>query len=345
LILIKVFMIERFIKNELKLKQWRRFKKNRLAVLSAIIVLIVTVLSLSAEIWANSKPVMMSYKGSIYFPAIKHYHPSVFDKATEDIVTDYRLLNIKENGWAIWPLIKWDPYESNKSVAEYPSSPTTDNWLGTDEGGRDVMSRLLYGYRYSLAYAMLVWVITTIIAIILGGVMGYAGGTVDIIGQRVVEVISSVPFLFVLIMLVSVFKPGLFMLVVLTAFFGWIFMSSYVRGEFLRNRKKEFVEAARAMGAGHTRIIFAHILPNSIGPVITFAPFIIATYITSLAGLDYLGLGLPPPTPSWGELLSQAQQYFSIAWWLAVFPSLALFFTLVLLSLIGDGVRDALDPR
>jgi microcin C transport system permease protein len=338
-------MIERYIKNEMQIKQWRRFKKNRLAVLATIVVLLVTFVSLTAEIWANSKPVVMSYKGSLYFPALKQYHPTVFNESAESMIADYRRLNIEENGWAIWPPVQWDPYESNKVVEEYPSPPTSTNWLGTDEGGRDVMSRLLYGYRYSLAYAVLVWLITTFIAIALGGIMGYAGGMTDIIGQRVVEVISSVPFLFVLIMLVSVFKPGLFMLVVLTAFFGWIFMSSYVRGEFLRNRKKEFVEAARAMGASHSRIIFTHILPNSIGPVITFAPFIIATYITSLAGLDYLGLGLPPPTPSWGELLAQAQKYFSIAWWLAVFPSLALFFTLVLLSLIGDGVRDALDPR
>lgn len=337
-------MIERYIQNELTLKKWRRFKKNRLAVAASIVVAIITFISLTAEIWANSKPVVLSYKGSLYFPAIKHYHPTAFDANSEDLVMDYRKLDVAD-GWAIWPIIKWDPYESNKEVSEYPSPPTQLNWLGTDEGGRDVMSRLLYGYRYSLAYSVLVWLVTTIVAIILGGIMGYAGGMTDIVGQRVVEVISSVPFLFVLIMLVSIFKPGLMMLVILTAFFGWIFMSSYVRAEFLRNRKKEFVEAARAMGATHSRIIFTHILPNSVGPVITFAPFIIATYITSLAGLDYLGLGLPPPTPSWGELLAQAQKYFSISWWLAVFPSLALFFTLILLSLIGDGVRDALDPR
>ncbi len=338
-------MIEWLIKNELKLKQWRRFKKNRLAAISAIIVVAVTFVSLTAEMWANSKPVVMSYKGSVYFPAFNRYHPSIFNADTEEFVTNYRKLDIKNNGWAIWPVVHWDPFEANKTVDDYPSPPTSNNWMGTDEGGRDVLSRLLYGYRYSLSYAFFVWLITTVIAIVLGGIMGYAGGLTDIIGQRVVEVISSVPFLFVLIMLVSIFKPGLFMLVVLTAFFGWIFISSYIRAEFLKNRKKEFVEAAKAMGASHSRIIFSHILPNSLGPVITFAPFIIATYITSLAGLDYLGLGLPPPTPSWGELLSQAQSYFSIAWWLAVYPSAALFFTLVLLSLIGDGVRDALDPR
>ncbi|MCB0349349.1 MAG: peptide ABC transporter permease, partial [Bdellovibrionales bacterium] len=160
-------MVERLIKNELKLKQWRRFKRNRLAAFSAVIILIVTIVSLTAEMWANSKPIVMSYKGSIYFPAFNRYHPSVFNPSSEDFVTNYRKLDIKENGWAIWPIIHWDPYEANKTVDDYPSRPTSDNWLGTDEGGRDVMARLLYGYRYSLSYAFLVWFITTIIAIAL----------------------------------------------------------------------------------------------------------------------------------------------------------------------------------
>ena len=196
-----------------------------------------------------------------------------------------------------------------------------------------------------MAYAVLVWLLTTVVAIILGGMMGYLGGWVDIIGQRFTEVISSMPILLILITLISIFNPGIFLLVVLTAFFGWIFLSYYIRGEFLKNRKKEFVEAARALGASTPRIIFIHVLPNSLGPVITFAPFLIAGYISSLAGLDYLGYGLQPPTPSWGELLNQAQSYFRLAWWLAFWPSVAVMGTLVLLSLIGKGVRDALDPR
>jgi microcin C transport system permease protein len=250
-----------------------------------------------------------------------------------------------EDDWAIWPLVRWDPYESNKTVESYPSKPTSDNWLGTDDRGRDVLSRLLYGFRYSISYAMLVWGFCVFLAVTLGGLMGYAGGWVDLIGQRMVEILNTIPYLFLLIILVSIFQPSLLILVALTSIFGWMSLAAYVRGEFLKNRKMDFVEAARAQGAGHSRILFRHILPNSLVPVITFSPFIIANHIYGLAALDYLGFGLPPPTPSWGELLQQAFKYFTIAWWLAVFPSLALFCTLVLFSLVGEGVRNAFDPK
>ncbi len=334
-------MIERFIENDMKLRQWRRFKQNRLAVCASIALLIISFFSLTAEFWANSKPLVLSYNSQLYFPVLKDYHPTEFG-VTTTMVTNYRDL---QADWALWPLIEWDPYESDKTLEFFPGPPSAKHLMGTDEGGRDVLSRLLYGYRYSMAYAILVWLVTTMIAIVLGGAMGYIGGTVDILGQRVTEVISSIPFLFILIIMVSIYQPGLTLLVIITSFFGWIFMSAYIRGEFLKNRKKEFVEAARAIGASHKQIVFKHILPNSLQPVITFAPFVIATYVTSLAGLDYLGLGLPPPTPSWGELLAQAQKHFTTSWWLAVYPSTALFCTLVLLSLVGDGVREALNPR
>lgn len=338
-------MIEKWIKNEQRLKQWRRFKARKLAVASACILIVLSFFSLSAEFWANSKPVFLTYKGSVYFPVIQDIHPTEFG-VTDILVMDYRNFNFAEKGATVyWPIVKWDPFESNKKVETYPSPPTSSNWLGTDDRGRDVFSRLLYGYRYSMAYAVLVFVLTSILAIVFGGAMGYFGGTVDIIGQRVVEIVNSLPFLFILIIIASIFQPNLLWLVIITSLLGWVFMSYYIRGEFLKNRKREFVEAARALGAGHKRIIFKHILPNSVGPLITYAPFIISTYIISLAGLDYLGFGLQPPTPSWGELLNQAQKYFSIAYWLAVFPSLALFFTLVLLSLLGEGIRDALKER
>lgn len=337
-------MIEKWIKNDLKLKQWRRFKSNKLAVFASIVLLMISIVSGSAEFWANSKPLILSYQGKTYFPVVKTYHPTEFG-VEDSLVMNYRSLEMKEGDWVVYAPIPWDPFESNPRVEIYPSKPSAENLLGTDDRGRDVLTRLIYGYRYSMTYALLVWFLTTVIAICFGGLMGYAGGKVDIFGQRLVEVISSIPFLFVLIMLVSIFQPSLSILVILTSFFGWIFMAAYIRGEFLKNRKKEFVEAARSIGSSHTRIVFKHILPNSLQPVITFAPFLIAAYITSLAGLDYLGFGLPPPTPSWGELLNQAQKYFSVSWWLAVYPSLALFITLVLLSLVGDGVREALDPK
>lgn len=338
-------MIEKYIKNEQQLKQWRRFKARKLAVISSWLLLFFSFFSLTAEFWANSKPIFLQYEGKIYLPFIEDMHPTEF--GVDDIlIMDYRSFDFAGKGAkVVWPIVKWDPFESNKKVDTYPSPPTKENWLGTDDRGRDVFARLLYGYRYSMAYAAMVFVFTSILAVILGGTMGYFGGWVDILGQRMVEIVNSLPFLFILIIIASIFQPNLIWLVIITSALGWVFMSYYIRGEFLKNRKKEFVEAAKALGAGHRRVIFKHILPNSLGPLITYAPFIISTYIISLASLDYLGFGLQPPTPSWGELLNQAQKYFSIAFWLAVFPSLALFLTLVLLSLVGEGIRGALKER
>lgn len=339
-------MIEKFIKNEDTLKKWRRFKSRRLAVISCWVVGIACFFSFTAEFWANSKPLLLRYNDSIYYPVMKNYHPSIFGDE-ESLVVNYRELQLDEDrgDFAIWPVIQWDPYESNKEVESYPSEPSVENWMGTDDRGRDILTRLLYGLRYSISFAVLVWLLTFIVGTKLGGIMGYFGGRIDFWGQRIVEILSTVPQFFLLIIIISIFKPTLLLLVLLSSIFGWISISYYVRGEYLKNRKKEFVEAARALGAGHGRIFFKHLLPNSLSPIITFSPFVIAGNITALASLDYLGFGLTPPTPSWGELLNQAQKHFTIGWWLAVYPSLALFFTLTMLSLIGEGVRDALDPK
>lgn len=339
-------MIERFIKNDDSLKKWRRFKSRRLAVTSTWIILIACFLSFTAEFWANNKPLYMSYEGKSFFPVMVNYHPTVFGEK-KTLITNYREIKIDEErgDWILWPVIKWDPFESNKEVAYYPSEPTADNWMGTDDRGRDILTRLLYGLRYSITFAFMVWIITFLVGTVLGGIMGYFGGRIDFWGQRVVEVLSTVPQFFLLIIIISIFKPTLILLVLLSSVFGWISISYYVRGEYLKNRKKEFVEAAKALGAGHTRVFFKHLLPNSLSPIITFSPFVIAGNITALASLDYLGFGLNPPTPSWGELLNQAQKHFTEGWWLAAYPSLALFLTLTMLSLIGEGVRDAMDPK
>lgn len=338
-------MIERFIKNDINLKRWRRFKKHRLAVYSTIILIISCFFSFTAEFWANSKPIIMKYKGEVYYPVFRDYTPQQIGIESNDVVIDYKKLHLNFGDWAIFPLIVWDPYESNKDVESYPSPPTSKNLMGTDDRGRDVLTRILYGLRYSITYAFLVWFLSFAIGTVLGGTMGYFGGKVDFYGQRVTEVLSTVPYLLLLIILVAVFTPSMYLLVIISSVFGWISISYYVRGEFLKNRRMDYVEAARSVGGGHKRIFFKHILPNSLTPIITFTPFVIAGNITGLASLDYLGFGLTPPTPSWGELLSQAQKYFTIGWWLALFPSTALFMTLTLLSLVGEGVRDAINPR
>ena len=337
-------MIEKMISNELTLKRWRRFKSRKTAVYSGLVLIGMLVLTLISPIISNNRPLVLKYNDRLYYPIFKDYHPSEFN-IHDSLVIDYRKLDLKEAEFSVWPIIKWNPYESNKGVDSYPSPPTKTNFLGTDSSGRDVLSRLLYGFKYSISYAVLVWLITFIIGTLLGGVMGYFGGQLDFLGQRMVEILSTVPQFFLLIILISIFTPNLIWLVVISSIFGWIPISYYVRAEFLKNRKKEFVEAARSLGASNYSIIFKHILPNSLTSVITFAPFTISMNIIALASLDYLGFGLEIPTPSWGELLAQAQKHVSDGWWLAVFPSISLFVTLTALNLVGEGVRDAMDPN
>ncbi|MCT4643228.1 MAG: ABC transporter permease subunit [Bacteriovoracaceae bacterium] len=337
-------MIEKRIKNEQTLKKWRRFKQKKISFYSACFILVSCLFSFTAEIWANSKPLYLNFNGKAYYPIFKDYDAKEFGK-TDILIVDYKELKLKKSDFAIWPIIKWDPYESNKMVDEYPSPPSKENLFGTDDRGRDIFTRLLYGLRYSISYALLVWILTFFLGIIFGGAQGYFGGKLDLYGQRATEILSTVPQLLLLIILIAIFQPSLTLLVIITSIFGWIPISYYVRAEFLKNRRLEFVEAARSIGAGHFRIFFKHILPNSLSPIITFSPFAIAGSIAALASLDYLGFGLSAPTPSWGELLAQAQKNFTIAWWLALFPSAALFSILTLFSLVGEGVREALDPR
>jgi len=338
-------MIEKYlIKNDLTLKRYRRFKKRKLAVYSVWVLLFSIFLTFLAPMLANSRPIYLKYKGESFWPVFKNYHPKDF-KIYDSMTIDWRSLKLSKNDHVVWPLIKWDPFESNKSVDSYPSSPTKVNLFGTDDRGRDVLTRLLYGFKYSISYALLVWFITYCLGIMAGSLMGYYGGRFDFIAQRIVEILSTVPQFFLLIILISIFTPNLWWLVVISSVFSWIPISYYIRAEFLKNRKREFVEAARSLGASQWSILFKHILPNSLTPIITFTPFVIAGSIAGLASLDYLGFGLEVPTPSWGELLAQAQKNYTIAPWLAIYPSICLFSTLTLLNLIGEGVRDAMDPN
>ena len=338
-------MIEKYlITNQLSQRRWRIFKRSKTAVISGLFLLFLILLTFISPIIANSRPILLKFKDHYYFPIFNEYTAETFSVA-DRLDVDYRDLKLSSGDFAIWPIVQWDPYESNPKVESYPSKPSASNLLGTDDRGRDVFTRLLYGFKYSITYAVAVWFISLSIGTILGGTMGFFGGKIDFIGQRVVEVLSTVPQFFLLIILISIFSPTLYMLILITCVFSWIGISYYVRGEFLKNRNKEYVEAARSLGASNIKILFKHILPNSLTPIITLAPFTIAGEIVGLAGLDYLGFGLQVPTPSWGELLGQAHKNYSIAWWLALYPSLALFTVLTLLNLVGQGVRDAMDPN
>ncbi len=332
------------IKNELTLKRYRRFKRDKAAVISVFVLLTMFFFSFTAELWANSRPHIIKYHGEFFFPLVKDYHPTAFGR--KDIyVMDYRALKLEEGDWAAWPIIPWDPFESNKKVESFPSPPTSVNWIGTDEGGRDVMTRLLYGFRYTMIFALGAWIVSYAIGITAGSLMGYLGGKTDLVGQRIVEVVESTPILFVLITMISIFTPSLPLLIVFYSCFAWTAISAYMRAQFLSLRKREYVEAARAIGADHRRIIGKHILPNGLTPIITFSPFVISGNVYTLSFLDYLGLGLTPPTPSWGELMSQAQKWFTIAEWLVWGPLTALLLTLILLINIGIAVRDAFDAK
>lgn len=337
-------MIEKLLKNELSRTRWRRFKSSHAAMISIWALAIICFFSFTAEFWANSKPIVMKYGGEMYYPLFTEYHPTTFGR-TDIYVMDFRALEFTDGDWAAWPLIQWDPFESNKFVDSYPSPPTHVNWLGTDDRGRDVFARLLYGFRYSLAYAVGVWFFSYIVGTMIGASLGFFGGRLDIVGSRVVETIETVPFLILLITVISIFSPGLFLLICITVAFSWTGIFHQMRGQFLQLRKRDFVEAARALGASNTRVIFKHILPNGLTPLVTFSPFVIAGNISSLAILDFLGFGLQAPTPSWGELMAQAQKYFTVAEWLVWAPGLALVITMTALILIGQAVRDAYDAR
>jgi microcin C transport system permease protein len=337
--------VEKFlIRDELTMKRYRRFKRNRSAVISVWIFLAMMFFSFTGELWANSVPHMLKYKGTLYFPLVKDYHPTLFDR--EDIqVMDYRSLEMGPEDWAVWPVIQWDPYESNKFVETYPAPPSRLNLMGTDDRGRDVLTRLLYGFRYTLIYAVGVWFLTYLIGCAAGALMGYVGGKVDLFGMRLIEIFESIPSFFILITIISIFTPNMLLLVIFSVFFNWTYISHYMRGQFLSLRKREYVEASRAIGASNMRVIMKHIMPNALTPIITLSPFAIAANISGLSVLDYLGLGLRPPIPSWGELLGQGQNYFSTADWLVWYPSLALVLTMTLLINVSLAVRDAFDAK
>jgi microcin C transport system permease protein len=330
--------------------KWQRFKKDKRAWLALGVLSVSFFLSLFSELIANNRPIILHYSGSYYFPVFKHYSAKEFGETVRTTV-DFRALRkspqftADSTNWMLLPLIPFDPNENMDNLATSPPSPpTSQNWLGTDDRGRDLLTRLIYGFRNSMLFALVSWLFITVIALAFGAMQGYFGGRFDFLGQRFTEIWHSLPLLYVVIFLISIFPPSLWLLTLVWVLFNWIPLANYVRAEVLRVRKAEYITASQALGAGTTRILIKHVLPNSLTPVLTFSPFIIAASIGSLAALDYLGLGLPAPTSSWGELLRQGKENLH-CWWLAIFPAASLFLTLLMLNLIGDGVRTAFDTR
>jgi len=331
-------------------KRLLRFCKHRRGFFSFCIILVTFLFSLGSEWIANDKPFILHFEDHTYFPMFKFYPGSLFGEEIS-LRADYKKLTLSErfkkngNNWAVFPPV---PFAENESISNLPSPPpshpTRQNLLGTDDRGRDLLTRLLYGYRNSMLFALISWLGISVIAYTVGAIQGYLGGRIDFLGQRLTEIWNALPILYVIIFLMSLFRSGVLLLTLIWVAFGWMSLASYVRAEVLRIRNMEFVTAAKALGAKTPRVLFRHILPNTLTPLITLSPFIISASIGSLAALDYLGLGLPPPRASWGELLRQGKENL-MSWWLAFFPFASLFGTLLLLNFIGEGIRNAFDTR
>lgn len=324
------------------------FKKNKRAYCSFLLLIFIFVLSLFSELISNDKPLIVKYKNELYFPVFHNYSDEFWggDFPTAANYNDSLIQNnIKQNGWLIMPPI---PYSFN-TVDYYldsatPSAPSKKHWLGTDEEGRDVLARILYGIRLSLIFALVLTFISSAIGIFVGAVQGYFGGKTDIILQRFIEIWDSLPQLFILIIIASVFLPTFLSLLVILLLFSWTDLTGMVRAEFLRLRNFEYVKAAQVLGVGNFRIMFRHILPNALVTSITFIPFIMAEAITSLSALDFLGLGLSQDYPSLGDLVRQGKDNLQ-APWIGVSIFVVLSGLLSMLIFIGEGVRDVFDTR
>jgi microcin C transport system permease protein len=325
-------------------RAWLRFKRNKLGYYSLIIFCVLVALSLVAEVLSNDKPLVARYNGQWLFPMVQ----SVPETAVGgDFQTNADFLDpfvkeqfAKDGNFALMPI---NPYHHSTlnyfSQLPNPAPPSAQNWLGTDDRGRDILARLLYGFRVSVLFALALTAIGVVLGIITGAIQGYFAGRTDLVFQRFIEIWGSMPELYLLIIFAAVFEPSVILLVVLLSLFGWMGLSDYVRAEFLRNRQMDYVRAAC-----HWQIITRHVLPNSLTPVITFLPFRMSGAILALTSLDFLGLGVPPGTPSLGEMLAIGKNSID-AWWITLATFAVLVITLLLLTFMGDALRDALDPR
>jgi microcin C transport system permease protein len=368
----------RFQLTPINRRRWDNFKRNRRGYWSLVIFGTLFVIALFAEVIANDRPIIAVYKGELLVPVVFDYPESKFGGFLP--VTDYRdpanLDEIGKNGWMLWPPIRYSydtinrdyprrmapngmclgfpappPWATSLQPCEAPPDQMArytawgnTNWLGLDDQGRDVVARVLYGFRISVFFALILVSIASVIGIAAGAVQGYFGGRVDLVMQRVLEVWTSVPVLFVLLIVSSLLVPGFWTLLIILLLFEWVALVGVVRAEFLRGRNLEYVRAARALGLSDFRIISKHLLPNAMIATVTFLPFQFSGAIGALTSLDFLGLGLPPGSPSLGELLLQGKKHLE-APWLGLSGFFAVAVTLSLLIFIGEAVRDALDPR
>ena len=328
--------------------RWRFFLRQKVSVVALVLFTLLVVISLFSEFIANDRPLVVYHQGETYFPVIIDYPETTFGGDFEtfaDYTDPYLVEIIESNGWMLWPLIEHSGTSINRNlVRANPSPPSEGHWLGTDDQGRDLLARILYATRISIMFSLLLTLGSSVVGVFLGALQGYYGGTFDLLAQRFIEIWSGLPVLFLLILLASLLQPGFWILLLLLLLFNWMSLVDLVRAEFLRGRNFYYVRAAQALGQRDSYIIFRHLLPNAMVSTFTFFPFIFTAGIVSLTSLDFLGYGLPPTSPSLGEIIAQAKANLH-APWLAVsaFGSMTLILTLVVL--IGEGLRNAFDPR
>jgi peptide/nickel transport system permease protein len=326
----------------------RQFRKNRIAVAGMVVVLFLFVVAALADFIANDKPLVMRYRDGIYFPVLKDYAAwagiSRWNAPFQNIsFKDFAAANFKEGDWAQFPPIRYSPNEVNLTSVLRP--PAGEHLLGTDDIGRDIASRVVHGSRVSLSVGFVAVSIYVLIGLVIGAVAGYYGGFLDIVASRLIEIMLTIPTLFLIITVVAFLPPSILNIMVVIGLTNWPTVARLTRAEFLKAKSLEYVVAAKALGATDFRTIFRHILPNTLAPVFVAATFGVASAILIESTLSFLGFGVPPSTASWGSILSNARELLPSGWWLTVFPGLAIFLTVTSYNLVGEGLRDAADPR
>lgn len=330
-------------------RRWAVFKTNRRGYWSMWIFLLLFILSLGAELIANDRPLLLSYKGELYAPVFVDYPETTFGGDFET-TADYRDPYVQglitdAGGWIVWPPIRYADQTISMDLQQAsPAPPSTDHWLGTDEGARDVLARLIYGFRLSVLFGLILTVVSTVIGVLAGAVQGFFGGWVDLLAQRFLEIWSGMPQLFILIIVASVIAPTFWTLLIVLLLFSWTSLVGVVRAEVLRARNFDYVRAARALGMSEFQVMLRHVLPNAMTATFTFMPFILSGSVVALTSLDFLGFGLPAGSPSLGELLRQGKNNLQ-APWLGITGFIVLAAMLTLLVFVGEAVRDAFDPR
>ncbi len=353
--------------------RWRRFRALKRGYASLIILAVAIGLSLVSELIANHRAIVVKHQGTYYFPTFRFHPKKTFGQdaaaaaaartpeeaalagalaefdLSGDAETDYRALREAWRGTAnrvFMPLVPYGPCESDFAYAAWPTPPDSKHWLGTDAQGRDVLARLLYGFRISIFFALGMAVAAQAFGVAIGSLQGYLGGLFDLLSQRLIEVWTTLPFLYIVIILAALFAPSFWMLLAIMAAFSWMRITFYMRTEMYREKTRDYCLAARAIGASRARIVFVHLLPNCLTPIVTFTPFLVVGAITALTSLDYLGYGLPAPTPSWGEMIDQALRPENRkCLWLILSPFGALAATLTLVTFVGESIREAFDPK